>query len=286
MSKKALGKGLQALLSDEQGEQPTIKEIPVTSIISNPDQPRKEFDQDALNELADSLRVHGLLQPILVKSIGDGRYSVIAGERRLRAARIAEFNKIAAVIQVGTEQEIAERALIENIQREELSPVEEGFAYARLIEEFGLTQETVAQRVGKGRTTIANLLRITLLPPVVLELLKEDKISLGHAKVLLGLKDTSLQVLAAQKSAKERLSVREIESLIGRLQDKPEPEKASARQIPRHSAALGGVEDRMRECFQTKVHIKGDLKKGKIEIQYFSEDELNRLLELWKIEIG
>lgn len=281
MSRKALGKGLQALLPDELGEQSNIKEISLTDIISNPDQPRKEFNQEALNELADSLRVHGLLQPILVRPIGDDRYSVIAGERRLRAAKIAGFSKIAVIIQVCSEQEMAERALIENIQRADLSPVEEGLAYARLIDEFGLTQETIAQRVGKARATVANLLRVILLPPAILQLLKEDKISLGHAKVLLGLKDTSLQVLAAQKAAKENLSVRETEKLLDRLSDKTK----SAGNTRQRSVLVSNVEDRLRANFQTKVQLKGDLKRGKIEVLYFSEEELNRLLELWNIRV-
>ena len=284
MSKKGLGKGLQALISAELGERPAIKEIPIADIVSNPDQPRKQFDTDSLNELADSLREHGLLQPILVRPVGDDRYSIIAGERRLRAAKIAGFKRIDSIVQIASEQEIAERALIENIQRSNLSPVEEGFAYARLIEEFNLTQETVAQRVGKARATVANLLRIILLPTLVLDLIREEKISLGHAKVLLGLKDTSLQVLAAQKAAKERLSVRETESLISRLSEKAPTASKEAGQR-RRSVMVSNLEDRLRENFQTKVQIKGDLKRGRIEIQYFSEDELNRLLELWKIEI-
>ena len=280
MSKKALGRGLQALLSDELGDNPSIKEIAISDILPNPDQPRKDFDQQALNELADSLLVHGLLQPVLVRPVGE-HYCVIAGERRLRAAKIAGFTKIAVIVQVCSDQEMAERALIENIQRANLNPVEEGFAYARLIEEHGMTQELVAQRVGKARTTVANLLRVTLLPNVVLELLRDDKISLGHAKILLGLKDATIQVLTAQKAAKEQLSVRETENLVNRLTEDTRKAK-----IPRENSTLfHNVEDRLRASFQTKVQLKGDLKRGKIEIQYFSEEELNRLLELWNIRI-
>lgn len=280
MSKKALGRGLQALLSDEFGENPSIKEIAISDIIPNPDQPRKDFEPQALNELADSLRVHGLLQPVLVRPVGE-HYSIIAGERRLRAAQIAGFTKISVIVQVCTDQENAERALIENIQRADLNPVEEGFAYARLIEEYGMTQELVAQRVGKARTTVANLLRVILLPKVILDLMRDDKISLGHAKILLGLKDSTIQVLTAQKAAKEQLSVRETETLIDRLTEQTKRVKPS-----RESTSLfHNVEDRLRTSFQTKVQLKGDLKRGKIEIQYFSEEELNRLLELWNIRI-
>jgi ParB-like partition proteins len=280
VSKKALGRGLQALLSDEVGENPNIKEIAISDIIPNPDQPRKEFDPQALQELADSLHVHGLLQPILVRNVGE-YYHIIAGERRWRAAKIAGFTKIAAIVQVCTDQEMAELTLIENIQRADLNPVEEGFAYARLIEEYGLTQELVAQRVGKARTTVTNLLRVIKLPEDVLELLREDKISLGHAKILLGVKDTTIQALTAQKAAKEKLSVRETEDLVNRKIGKTKKDK-----IPRESSALfHNVEDQLRTCFQTKVQLKGDLKRGKIEIQYFSAEELNRLLELWNIRI-
>lgn len=280
MSKKALGRGLQALLSDELGENPSIREISISDIIPNPDQPRKDFDPQALNELADSLLAHGLLQPVLVKPVGE-YYCIIAGERRLRAAKIAGFTKISVIVQVCSDQEMAERALIENIQRADLSPVEEGFAYARLIEEYGMTQELVAQRVGKARTTVANLLRVIMLPKVVLDLLRDDKISLGHAKILLGLKDSTIQVLTAQKAAKEHLTVRETEDIVNRLTENVQ----KAKNPREHSTLFHNIEDRLRTSFQTKVHLKGDLIRGKIEIQYFSEEELNRLLELWNIRI-
>lgn len=280
MSKKGLGRGLQALLPDDSGVNLIIMEIPIANISPNPDQPRREFDFQALNELADSIREHGLLQPILVRPFNDG-YCVIAGERRLRAAKQAGFSMIECIVQSCTDQEMAERAIVENIQRADLSPIEEGYAYNRLIQEYGLTQEQVAQRVGKARATIANLLRVIQLPDIVLELLRADKISLGHAKVLLGIKDTSLQVLIAQKASKEELSVRETEALISKLADSPVKSKAPSVISPQ----LHGVEDRLRSSFQTKVSLKGDLKRGKIEIQYFSEDELNRLLELWNIHV-
>lgn len=280
MSKKGLGRGLQALLSDELAGNSVIKEISISEIEPNPDQPRREFELQALNELADSIREHGLLQPILVRPMGD-RYSIIAGERRLRAAKIANLTKIECIVQLCNDQQMAERALVENIQRANLSPYEEGMAYTRLIEEYGLTQDQVAQRVGKARATVANLLRVIQLPEVILELLRTEKISLGHAKVLLGIKDSSLQVIAAEKAAKEQLSVRETEDLINRLTihiDKAKP----ALEYP---TILHTVEDKLRANFQTKVHVKGNLKRGKIEVQYFSEDELNRLLDIWNVQL-
>jgi ParB family chromosome partitioning protein len=280
VSKKVLGRGLQALLSDESDDNLSIKEILISDIEPNPDQPRREFDPQTLNDLADSIREHGLLQPILVRPVGD-RYCIIAGERRLRAAKLAGFSKIESIVQFCTDQEMAERALVENIQRADLSPLEEGLAYNRLIEEFGLTQELVAQRVGKARATVANLLRIILLPEGVLELLNNRSISLGHAKVLLRIKDTSLQLLAAQKAAKDQLSVRETESLINRLTDKIE----QVRPPRERSQLLNNVEERLQTNFQTKVLLKGNSNRGKIEIQYFSEEELSRLLDLWNIRI-
>ena len=284
MSKKGLGRGLQALLSDERGDDPCIKEIPISDLKRNPDQPRKDFDPESMNDLADSLRVHGLLQPLLVRPDGE-QYCVIAGERRLRAAQIAGFTKVACIVQQCSDQEMAERALIENIQRDDLSAVEEGLAYHRLIEEYGLTQEQVAQRVGKARTTVTNLLRVIQLPGAVLDLLRVNTISLGHAKVLLGVKDASIQVITAHKAAKEQLSVRETEDLINKLSERSADSSHKVKSSHEYHPLLRNVEDRLRSSFQTKVHVKGDVKRGKIEVQYFSQDELNRLLELWNIRI-
>jgi ParB family transcriptional regulator, chromosome partitioning protein len=282
VSKKGLGRGLQALLSDELEGNSVIKDIAISDIEPNPEQPRREFEINALNELADSIREHGLLQPILVRPMGDC-YSIIAGERRMRAAKIAGLTEIQCIVQICNDQQMAERALVENIQRSDLSPIEEGMAYHRLIKEYGLTQEQVAQRVGKARATVANLLRIIQLPELILEMLKSDKITLGHAKVLLGIHDTSLQVIVAEKAAKEQLSVRETEELIDRLSKDTDIIKKT--RYTEKSAVLSSVEDRLRASFQTKVHLKGDFKRGKIEIQYFSEEELNRLLDIWNIQV-
>ena len=282
MSKKGLGRGLGALISEGDSSESGVKEILLADIEPNPEQPRRYFSQESLEELASSLRVHGLLQPILVKPAGD-KYFIIAGERRFRAAQIAGFEKIPCIVQDVTQQEMTERALVENIQRADLSPIEEGLAYARLMKEYGLTQEQVAQRVGKGRPTIANLLRVIQLPEPILDLLREEKISLGHAKLLLSIKDSSLQVLVAQKAAREKLSVRETEELINKVTEKREEKKERA-----HSGTFSifrDLEDKLRSSFQTKVRIKGEPGRGKIEIEFFSEEELNRLLEMWNINI-
>lgn len=281
MSKKALGRGLEALIGAEPiAINSGVTELDLSKIKANPDQPRKEFDSESLAELASSIKTHGLLQPILVRPL-DGDYIIVAGERRYRAAQLAGLNKIACLIQDCTEQEMAERALIENIQRANLSPVEEGMAYSRLIKEYGLTQEQVAERVGKGRPTIANLLRVIQLPDRVLLFIQEGKLSLGHAKVLLGIKDSSLQVLLAERVAKDNLSVRELEASLLRLTDKPTLHS----QPKKPSPLFTQLEDKLRSSFQTKVHLKGDASRGKIEIEYFSEEEFNRLLELWDIQV-
>jgi len=281
VSKKALGRGLEALIGTESGIKNTgVQEIDLVRIKPNPDQPRKDFDPESLSELASSLQTHGLLQPILVKSSEDD-YIIVAGERRYRAAQLAGLTKIPCIIQNGSEQDMAERALVENIQRSNLSPVEEGMAYARLMKEYGLTQEQVSERVGKGRPTIANLLRVIQLPERVLQFIRESRVSLGHAKVLLGIKDSSLQVLLAEKVAKENLSVRELETLLLKLTEKPEPRSV----VHRTSPLFVQVEDKLRTSFQTKVRVKGDSGRGKIEIEYFSEEEFNRLLELWNIQL-
>lgn len=281
MPKKALGKGLGALISEDlTHDESGIRQIQMNRIFPNPDQPRKEFDPESLQELSSSIKTHGLLQPILVKPDGDN-YIIVAGERRFRAAQIIEMKQIPCIVQECTEQEMAERALVENIQRSNLSPVEEGLAYARLIQEYKLTQEEIAERVGKGRTTIANLLRVIQLPELILQLINGEKLSLGHAKVLLGIKDSTLQVLVAEKAARENLSVRELEALLMKMTEESKPNKVKEKAI----SSWGSVEDKLRTTFQTKVRLKGDRQRGKIEIEFFSEDELNRLLELWNIQI-
>lgn len=282
MSKKALGRGLDALIgSDFTGpdENGTIQEINLKDIVPNPDQPRKSFAKEGLEELAASLKTHGLLQPILVQS-QNGKYLIIAGERRYLAAKLAGLKSIPCLIQEGTEQELAEKALIENIQRSDLSPVEEGLAYARLIKEFSLTQEEVAERVGKSRSTITNLLRVLQLPDPILTLLNERKLSLGHAKVLLGVKDTSLQVLLAEKTVRDNLSVRDLERLMEKYSNKKKPDKKK-----KEDFTFRSIEDQLRLTFQTKVKVQGSAKRGKVVIEYFSEEEFNRLLDIWNIKV-
>lgn len=282
MSKKALGRGLGALISEDPIlADPGVRQIELKRILPNPEQPRREFDPESLQELSASIQMHGLLQPILVRPDGDN-YIIVAGERRFRAAQLLKMEQISCLIHECSEQEMAERALVENLQRSDLSPVEEGLAYARLMQEYGLTQEQIAERVGKGRATVANLLRVIQLPERILQLLRDDKLTLGHAKVLLGIKDNSLQVLLAEKAARENISVRELEAQIAKVMETPKKEN-----IPKkpQSHRFAPVEDQLRVAFQTKVNLKGNDQHGKIVIEYFSQEELNRLLDLWHIEV-
>jgi len=284
VSKKGLGRGLGALITDRETESDFIKEIMIVDIFPNPDQPRRDFDEEKLSELADSIKLHGLLQPILVKPDGS-KYHIIAGERRFRASQIAGLDRISCIVRDCTDQEMTEKALIENIQRADLSPVEEGLAYARLMEEYGLTQEQVAKRVGKGRPTVANLLRIIQLPTEVLEQLKTGNISLGHAKLLLTLENPQQQIALAHQIFTESMSVRDTEIHLQAKDEKPlQPvQPVKAKRIKYDS--LLDIEEKLRTIFQTKVAVKGNEQKGKIEIDYYSKDELNRLLEGWKVEI-
>jgi len=285
VSKKGLGRGLGALITERETESSEIKEIMLEDIVPNPGQPRREFDREKLQELADSIQEHGLLQPILVKPEGN-RYIIIAGERRFRATQLAGIDRINCIVSDCTEQEMTEKALIENIQRADLSPVEEGLAYARLIQDYRLTQEQVAKRVGKGRPTVANLLRIIQLPAEVLELINKEAISLGHAKVILSLDNKEQQISLAKRAVEEVLSVRETE-MIAQNSEKKVQRAKNAVKTPKNKSysSLNDIEEKLRHSFQTKVAVSGSEEKGKIEINYYSRDELNRLLERWEIEV-
>lgn len=285
MSKRGLGRGLSALITERETESNEIKEIMIEDIFPNPDQPRREFDEDKLRELSDSIKEHGLLQPILVKPEGN-RYYVIAGERRLRACKLAGLDRISCIVRSCSEQEMTEKALIENIQRSDLSPVEEGLAYARLIEEYGLTQEQVAKKVGKGRPTVANLLRIIQLPAEILDLLQKEKISLGHAKVLLSLSNEAEQTALARKIFSEGLSVRETENLVNKIEERSALKSTKPKISRIKYSVMTDVEEKLRTAFQTKVQVKGDQEKGKIEIDYYSKEELDRLLDNWGIDLS
>ncbi len=278
MQKQALGKGLGALipdlsaLGDREKKALGISEIELDKIVPNEYQPRKVFDDEKLKELAASIKEQGVIQPVIVHRAGGG-YQLIAGERRWRASRLAGLKTIPALVKEATKRELLEMALIENIQREDLNPLEAAEAYKRLQDEFRLTQEDLAKRVGKERSTVTNFLRILNLPKEVKHELAAGNLSMGHAKALLSLERVRDQIQAAAAIVKKGLSVRESETLAARLKNPPREKKA------RLGHELKAVEERLKKSLGTKVTIAAKSKGGRIVIEYYSAEELDRLLE-------
>lgn len=253
--------------------------LPIDKIEPNPDQPRNQFDEDTLQELSDSIKQYGMLQPILVTP-KDDFYEIIAGERRWRAAKQAGLKKIPVIIKNYTEQEIVEISLIENIQREDLNPIEEAFAYKRLLEEFNLKQDEVAERVSKSRTAVTNSIRLLKLNEKVQQMVIDDMIQTGHARALLGIEDLEKQYMMAQKVFDEKLSVRETEKLVKKVQkEKEEVEKTKMdKQL---EIVYQDLEEKMKQILGTKVSINAkDENKGKIEIEYYNKEDLDRLIDM------
>lgn len=294
-AKKGLGRGLGALLGENFEEEELISEkekkeetkagtvpkeifIKVSLIEPNREQPRKEFDKEQMEELASSIRQYGVLQPIMVQKKGD-MYEIIAGERRWRAAKMAGLKEIPAIIREYDKQKKMEISLIENVQRADLNPIEEAAAYRQLIDEFGLKQEEIAERVAKNRATITNSLRLLKLDPRVQELLIQGKLSSGHARALLAIEDSQQQYATAELIIKNELSVREVEKLVKTLL-KPKKEKMQKDEKD-ISFVFRDLEERMKSIMGTKVLIhRKDKNKGRIEIEYYSESELERIVEL------
>ena len=277
--RKALGRGLSALLGTPDLEPEQLKEIDIDRILPNSHQPRKNFDEDALNELASSIREHGLVQPIVVRPLEDGFFQLIAGERRWRASQRAGLTRLPAIIREAGEDSALELALIENLQREDLNPMEEAQAYERLITGFGLTQEDVARRVGKNRATVANMLRLLRLPPEVQQWLRENRITTGHAKALLSLSDLDAILDSAKKIIQGNYSVRQAEMLVARYSNgapgKDDPVGGRGAVDPNVRAAIHALE----QALGTKVTVQESGGKGKIELHFFSFEEMNRLYE-------
>ena len=254
-------------------------ELKISEIEPNRDQPRKAFDEEQLEELADSIRKYGVLQPLLVQKKGES-YEIIAGERRWRAAKLAGLKMIPAVIREYSPQQAMEIALIENVQREDLNPIEEAQAYQRLMQEFSLKQEEIAERVSKNRTTITNCMRLLNLAPEVQQMLIEGRIASGHARALLAVADPYQQLELAKKVELERMSVREVEKAV-KLLGKEKKEKKKSQVDEAVELVFQDMENRMKTVMGTKVNIsRKDKSKGKIEIEYYSEAELERLVEL------
>lgn len=289
MIKKGLGKGLNALLSiyDEEEEQDEnvsretkpasngIEGIDISLIYANPNQPRKTFDETALKELATSIKTHGIIQPIVLNRAEDGKYMIIAGERRWRAAKMAGLEQVPAFVRNYTPKQIKEISIIENLQREDLNPIEAARAIKQLMDEYDLTQEAVADRIGKSRPAIANTLRLLNLPMDVIELIEKNKLSAGHARCLVALSSPIEQTKVAQAAVAKKLSVREMEKLVKNLLN-PVKERPKAEQ----SLELRGMIEEMQRTFATKVSAIGNDNKGRIYIDYYSKDDLNRIAEL------
>ena len=281
--RNALGRGLDALLSmdDVKTEgSSSINEIELAKITVNPNQPRREFDQTALQELADSIAEIGIIQPITLRKLSDDEYQIIAGERRYRASQKAGLTTIPAYIRTADDENMMEMALIENIQREDLNPIEEAFAYKRLLEEFNLKQDEVAERVSKSRTAVTNSIRLLKLNEKVQQMVIDDMIQTGHARALLGIEDLEKQYNMAQKVFDEKLSVRETEKLVKKVQkEKEEVEKTKMdKQL---EIVYQDLEEKMKQILGTKVSINAkDENKGKIEIEYYNKEDLDRLIDM------
>ena len=278
-SQKGLGKGLGALLGDymePEGEESAYRLLPLHRVEPNPDQPRQDFDQEELEALAESIRQHGILQPLTVRETGQGYYQIIAGERRWRAARLAELTEVPAIVVEADNKKAMELALIENLQRQDLNTVEEALGYQSLMNEFGLTQEEAAARVGKSRPAVANSLRLLTLPEAVLEMLREGSLTAGHAKAILMIKTASRQLEAARKIANLGLSVRQAELLCKNM---------SKEQAPIKEEAVLQV-DYVKECEKSLskhlgrgVKIVNGKRKGRFELEFYGQDDLQRLLD-------
>ena len=277
--RKALGRGLGALLGTPELDVDQLREIDIDRILPNSQQPRKSFDEESLEELASSIRQHGVVQPIVVRPLDDGFFQLIAGERRWRASQRAGLSRVPAVVRQAGEHDTLEIALIENLQRQDLNPLEEAQAYERLIVEFGMTQDEVARRVGKNRATIANMLRLLKLPNEVQQWVRENKLSTGHAKALLSLSEPDAILDAARKVIHGNLSVRQTEMLTSRISkgeaEHDESGAVSEAADPNVKAAIRGLE----QVLGTKVAIQENAGKGRIEIHFYSFEEMNRLYE-------
>ena len=288
-----LGRGLDSLLKvydDEIAEEKKktevnpvvvekvfgdVQKINIDKIYANPNQPRKVFDKESLNELAESIRLHGLIQPIIVNEMPDG-YMVIAGERRFRACKICGLKEIDAIVKHYPAKLIAEIAIIENLQREDLNPVEVAKGIKQLMEEYGLTQEKVSERLGKSRSAIANSLRILSLYPEVLELVEKGKVSFGHAKVLASITDYAAQVILAKKIAKDKLTVRDLEKEVDAILGNKKKKKVAKLPSEELIDFIGDLQRKLG----TKVSVIGNDKKGRIYIDYYSQDDLDRIYDI------
>ncbi|ELN6994654.1 TPA: ParB/RepB/Spo0J family partition protein [Listeria monocytogenes] len=277
---KGLGKGINALFNNVDTNEETVQNIAIKEIKPNPYQPRKIFDAKAINELRDSIKIHGVLQPIILRNTDKG-YEIVVGERRYRAAKEAKLKEIPAVVRDLTEEEMMELSVIENLQREDLSPLEEAESYQFLMKKLSLTQAKLAERVGKSRPYIANFVRLLTLPEEVQVMLREGSLSAGHGRVLLGLKLKKNIIPTAKKAVAQGLTVRQLEDVVNNLNENVSRETIKPARVP---IFIRESESQLRDKFGTAVSIKRRDKKGKIEIEFLSDDDLDRILEILDIQ--
>lgn len=294
--KKALGRGLNALLSDSDQDERlesdvpvvhpspsgSISEIPIEKIEVNPFQPRTYFDQEALKELAESITVHGIIQPITLRRLTRDQYQLISGERRFQASKLAGLKTIPAYVRLADDQQMLEMALIENIQRENLNAIEIALSYQRLISECSLNQEQLGERVGKNRATITNYLRLLRLPPDIQIAVRDNKISMGHARAIINVENPDQQLYIFKKILTEDLSVRKVEELVRELSRASEPKEKTAAPSA-GNREITQLQNNLSSHFGTRVVVKSDGKKGEIKIPFLSIEDLNRILDILKM---
>lgn len=291
MPKKGLGKGLGSLFNEQDINEVTsdnipesegdIKNIQMSMIEPNKKQPRRNFDEEKINALADSIKEHGLIQPIIITPSENGMYKIVAGERRWRASKKAKLKEIPAVIRKYNEEQVAEIALIENLQRENLNPIEEAIGYNLLMEDFNLTQELISQRVGKSRSAVANSLRLLSLEDEIKKMLISGELSSGHARAVLSVDEKELRIALAKRIVEDNLNVRQAEALAKQIQKKTPPKKVPAKTA--YDIEIESLQNKLSSGMGTKVKINHTPKKGKIEIEYYGNDDLERILEFFKI---
>ncbi len=291
--KKGLGRGLESLFAMYEEEPQTevkepkskkanitvddgITELEISKIVPNPNQPRKHFDEEALQELASSIKIHGVIQPLVVNK-SDDSYLIIAGERRWRASKLAGLEKVPVVIKNYTEKQIKEISIIENLQREDLNPIEAARAIKQLMDEYHLTQEVVSDRIGKSRSSVANTLRLLTLYPDVIKMIENGKLSSGHAKSLVVVDDTTQQIKLAKQACDGKMSVRELEKAVKNYLN---PQKTNSNKVQEQSIELKELINEMQRVFATKVSAIGNDNKGRIYIDYYSRDDLDRLSDI------
>ena len=294
--KKALGRGLNALLSDSENEERlesdlpvvhtspsgSIAEIPVNQIEVNPFQPRTHFDKESLQELAESIKVHGIIQPITVRRLARDQYQLISGERRFQASQLAGLKTIPAYVRSADDQQMLEIALIENIQRENLNAIEIALSYQRLISECSLNQEQLGERVGKNRATVTNYLRLLKLPPDVQIAVRDNKITMGHARAIINVENPDQQLYIFKKILAEDLSVRKVEELVRALGEQADTQSKTASPAS-GNREISNLQSRLSSHFGTRVVVKSDGKKGEIKIPFLSVEDLNRILDILKM---